>query len=264
MKFRDAVNHIFNQDCVKGMRGLPAGSVDLIITDPPFAIDFKSKRNNYHRKAGSVIEGYSEIDSANYPAFTLRWMRQAHRLLKESGALFVFSGWNNLKDLLVAADELGFITVNHLIWKYQFGVVCKRRFVTSHYHCLYLCKDEQKRKFLHNARFGPAEKTEAGGSRRYRDMEDVWDIQREYWHGDIKTPTKLPAEIIRKILAYTSEPGDIVLDPFIGSGQVPVVCRELGRQYLGFEIVPDYYAFALKRLEDQVYRIPAPAALPGE
>ena len=256
MKFRDAVNHIHNVDCIKGMRGLRAASVDLVITDPPFAIDFKSTRRNYHRKAVRVMDGYNEIDSANYPAFTLRWMSQAHRLLKESGALFVFSGWNNLKDILVAADELGFITVNHLIWKYQFGVVCKRRFVTSHYHCLYLCKDEQKRKFFHNARFGPEARTEGGGSRRYRDMEDVWEIPREYWYGDIKTPTKLPAEIIRKILAYTSEPGDVVLDPFVGSGQVPVICRELGRQYLGFEIVPEYHAFATRRLEEDLYRIP--------
>ena len=256
MQLENALNRIHNLDCVKGMRSLPESCIDLVVTDPPFAIDFKSKRANYNRIAGRVLEGYTEVCAAEYGAFTLQWMGEAHRLLKDSGALFVFSGWNNLKDLLLAADKLGFITVNHLIWKYQFGVVCKRRFVTSHYHCLYLCKDDRKRKFFNNARYGPEAKTDTGRSKRYRDLEDVWDIPREYWHGDIKTPTKLPAELIRKILAYTSEPGDIVLDPFAGSGQVLVVSRELQRRYIGYEIVPEYHAFAQKRLEENQYRIP--------
>jgi len=256
VRIEDTLNHIHNKDCIPGMRFLPGESIDLIITDPPFAIDFTSTRHNYHRKAARVLEGYSEITVSKYPVFTKRWMTQAHRVLKESGAMFVFSGWNNLKDLLVAADSLGFITVNHLIWKYQFGVFCKRRFVSSHYHCLYLCKNEQKRKFFYNSRFGPDARTDAGRSLRYRDMEDVWEIPREYWHGDMKTPTKLPAELVRKILAYASEPGDIVLDPFLGSGQVAVVCREMGRQYIWYEIVPEYHAFALKRLEEDSYRIP--------
>lgn len=255
MGTNEALNQLHNMDCIEGMKTLSDASIDLVITDPPFAIAFKSKRNNYNRTAGHVLDGYTEITEEAYPEFTLNWMSQVYRVLKKSGALFVFSGWNNLKDLLVAADALGFITVNHLIWKYQFGVVCKHRFVTSHYHCLYLCKHERKRKFFHNARHGPDEKTLRGGSKRYRDLEDVWEIPREYWHGDVKTPTKLPAELIRKILAYTSEPGDIVLDPFSGSGQVPVVSHTLGRQYIGYEIVPEYAAFAQKRLEEDRYRI---------
>jgi len=83
----------------------------------------------------------------------------------------------------------------------------------------------------------------------------VWIINREYWNGDIKTPTKLPFELIKKILEYSSEPGDIVLDPFLGSGQVAVVSKMLGRQYIGFEIVKEYYEFAKKRLEENRYRI---------
>ncbi len=256
MRLKKAWDHIHNMDCMEGMRTLPESCVDLVITDPPFAIDFKSKRGNYNRTARRVLDGYTEIAAADYYAFTRGWMNRVYQLLKDSGALFVFSGWNNLKDLLTAADELGLVTVNHLIWKYQFGVVCKRRFVTSHYHCLYLCKDDRKRKFFNNARYGPEAKTETGRSKRYRDLEDVWDIPREYWHGDIKTPTKLPAELIRKILAYTSEPGDVVLDPFAGSGQVLVVSCEMERHYIGYEIVPEYHAFAQKRLEENQYRIP--------
>jgi site-specific DNA-methyltransferase (adenine-specific) len=248
-------NKIYNMDCIDGMKLIPDNSIDLVITDPPFAIDFKAKRNNYHRKQDRVIEGYNEIPESEYYEFTLKWMREVYRVLKDSGSMYVFSGWNNLKDILNALDNIGFITVNHIIWKYQFGVVTKRKFVTSHYHILYVCKDDNKRKFFPYARFGPSEKNENDKSLHYQDKEDVWIINREYWNGDIKTPTKLPFELIKKILEYSSEPGDIVLDPFLGSGQVAVVSKMLGRKYIGFEIVKEYYEFAKKRLEENKYRI---------
>lgn len=251
------LNQVYNMDCIEGMKRLPERSVDLVITDPPFAIDFKAHRTNYNRTQSRVIAGYNEIGADEYAEFTERWMREVRRLLKDSGSMFVFSGWNNLKDILVAVDALGLILVNHIIWKYQFGVVCSRKFVTSHYHCLYVCVDDSKRKFLNSARYDKQDRHENGGSLRYQDLEDVWVIKREYWHGDKKTPTKLPAQLIEKILLYTSEEGDVVLDPFLGSGQVAVVSRMLKRHYVGFEIVKEYYNFAKERLDKGVYRIEA-------
>lgn len=236
---------------------MPDACVDLIVTDPPFAIEFGAKRSNYNRTAHRVLEGYNEIPQQEYYAFTLSWMREAYRVLKEDGSMYVFSGWNNLRDILNALEEVGFITVNHIIWKYQFGVFTKRRFVSSHYHCLYVCKDDSKRRFYSESRY-PADARDAEGrSLRYQDMEDVWVIPREYWNGDFKTPTKLPADLVRKILQYSSQEGDLVLDPFLGSGQVAVVAKQMGRQYLGFEIAPEYYEFARRRLEEGVYRIKA-------
>ena len=250
-------NDVFCGDCVAGMAAMPPDSVDLIVTDPPFAIDFKAARANYNRTDGRVLEGYNEIPAAEYADFSRAWMREAFRLLRPAGSAFVFSGWNNLKDILVAADECGFVTVNHIIWKYQFGVFCRRRFVTSHYHCLFLCKDDRRRKFNPHCRFAPDARRENGGSSLYADMEDVWVIKREYWPGDKKTPTKLPAELVEKILAYASDPGDLVLDPFMGSGQVAMVSKMAGRDYVGFEIVPEYHAFVRERLESGQYRIRA-------
>lgn len=234
---------IFNMDCRTGMKIIPSKCVDLIITDPPFAIDFKAKRSNYNRISSSVLEGYSEIKQEDYYKFSYDWMKEAYRTLSNSGSMFVFSGWNNLRDILNALSDTKFILVNHIIWKYQFGVVTKKRFVSSHYHCLYVCKDEKERKFYRNSRFDD-------GSMRYRDMEDVWIIQREYWRGEKKTPTKLPTELIRKIVQYASTDGDLVLDPFLGSGQVAVVSQEMNRNFLGFEIVKEYFEFAEKRLKN--------------
>jgi len=248
-------NAIYNMDCLKGMALVPSDSVDVVITDPPFAIGFTPHRSNYNRTQSRVMVGYNEIEDDQYLDFSRRWLSEVYRVLKHSGSVFVFSGWNNLKDVLIALDEVGFITVNHVIWKYQFGVVCRRKFVTSHYHCLFVCKNDRKRKFFNSARFSKDDRADNGGSLRYRDLEDVWTIKREYWHGDKKTPTKLPAEIVEKILAYTSEPDDVVMDPFLGSGQVAVVANMMGRRYLGFEIVPEYHAFAQERLDKGVYRI---------
>ncbi len=249
------MNKIYNKDCIIGMKTIPDETIDLVVTDPPFAINFKAKKANYNRTASRVLSGYNEINVEDYYKFTNNWMRQVKRVLKKSGSMYVFSGWNNLKDILTALDVNGFTTINHIIWKYQFGVVTAKKFVTSHYHCLFVCKNDKMRKFFPYSRFKKNAKTSDGKSLHYRDKEDVWIIKREYWTGDDKTPTKLPAEIIKKILQYSSEKNDLILDPFLGSGQVAVISKMLGRKYLGFEIIKSYYDFAYKRLEKNVYRL---------
>ena len=123
-------NKIYNMNCIKGMTMIPDNKIDLIITDPPFAINFKASKANYNRTASRVIEGYKEIKPEEYYDFTFQWMSESFRILKESGSMYVFSGWNNLKDILMALDDVGFTTINHLIWKYQFGVVTAKKFVT--------------------------------------------------------------------------------------------------------------------------------------
>ncbi len=257
-----AENSIYNMDALDGMAQVAPKSVDLIITDPPFAIDFKAQRSNYNRTGSRVLEGYNEIQAHDYAEFSQRWISLAKNCLKQSGAMYIFSGWNNLKDILIAIDEAGLTLVNHIIWKYQFGVVTKRKFVTSHYHCLYVCVDDEKRKFFPFARYPKDARNPDGGSAHYRDKEDVWQIQREYWTGDKKTPTKLPAEIIRKTLAYSSERGDLVLDPFLGSGQVAVVSKIEERRYIGFEIAKEYFDFAQERLVSGRYRLDADDKIP--
>jgi site-specific DNA-methyltransferase (adenine-specific) len=223
------INHIYNQNCIDGMKLIPKNKIDLVITDPPFAINFKAKKANYNRTASNVLSGYNEIKPEDYYDFTFSWMSEVFRILKDSGSMYVFSGWNNLKDILSALDDVGFTTINHIIWKYQFGVVTKKKFVTSHYHCLYVCKDDKKRKFFPFSRFKQEDKTENGRS--------------------------LHLEIIKKLLEYSSEKKDIVFDPFLGSGQTAVVSKSLNRRFIGFEIVPDYYKFAKKRLDKDLYRI---------
>ena len=226
---------IYHGDALALMPGMQGGSVDLIVTDPPFAIDFRAQRLNYNRTGSNVIGGYREIPEAEYAEFTRRWMTEAARVLAPAGSMYVFSGWNRLKDILEGLDAAGLTTINHLIWKYQFGVYTKKKFVTSHYHILFAVKDKKRYTFNKIDHY----------------PEDVWVIQREYWKGKKKTPTKLPPELVRKILRYSSNTGDLVFDPFLGSGTVARVARDEGRHFIGFEIVPEYFTFAQESLRER-------------
>ena len=227
-----SIDTIYQGNALELMPGIPDGVIDLIITDPPFAIDFKAQRENYNRTGANVLEGYRDIPEAHYQEFTHRWMTEAARVLTPVGSMYVFSGWNRLHDILEGLDKAGFTTINHLIWKYQFGVFTKKKYVTSHYHILFVVKNPTRYTFNKIDHY----------------PEDVWVINREYWKGKKKTPTKLPLDLIKKILWYSSNDGDLVFDPFLGSGTVAVGAKTEGRRFLGFEIVPEYFTFAHERL----------------
>ncbi len=227
-----SIDTIYQGNALELMPGIPDGVIDLIITDPPFAIDFKAQRENYNRTGANVLEGYREIPEAHYQEFTHRWMTEAARVLTPDGSMYVFSGWNRLHDILEGLDKAGLTTINHLIWKYQFGVFTKKKYVTSHYHILFVVKNPTRYTFNKIDHY----------------PEDVWVINREYWKGKKKTPTKLPLDLIKKILWYSSNDGDLVFDPFLGSGTVAVGAKTEGRRFLGFEIVPEYFTFAHERL----------------
>jgi site-specific DNA-methyltransferase (adenine-specific) len=229
---------LYEGDALTLLPQVPDGAVDLIVTDPPFAIDFKAQRLNYNRNGSNVLEGYQDIPEEDYGEFTKRWIAETERVLAPTGSMYIFSGWNRLRDILEGIDAAGLTTVNHLIWKYQFGVFTKKKYVTSHYHILFVVKDPKRYTFNKIDHY----------------PEDVWVINREYWKGRKKTPTKLPYDLVKKILCYSSNPGDLVLDPFLGSGTVAVVSQEEGRHFLGFEVVPEYCAFAQAALSPKAGR----------
>lgn len=249
-------NNIYNMKCEEGMKKITENSVDLIIADPPFAIDYKANRGNYNRKVSNVIDTYNEVETRDYSDFTSEWMKEAYRILKPSGSIFVFSGWNNLSKILIEAEKLSLIQYNHIIWQYQFGVYCKNKFITSHYHVPVFCKNEKSKKHFECARFGKTERDDNGNKKYYKDREDVWNIKREYWPKELKTATKLPKEVIEKIVLYASEKGDLVVDPFSGSGQVAWVCKHVHpRRFISFEVETPSYEFSKKRLDTGQYLI---------
>ena len=207
------------EDCVMGMKQLPDESIDLVIADPPFGIAFDGKSSVYNRDERLVIEGYEET-SESYHKFTTRWLAELPRIMKPESSAYVFSGWTNLDDILQGARDAGLATLNHLIWHYPFGVYTKKRFVTSHYHIMLLVKNPRKY-FFNKIENYP---------------EDVWSVKRQYRTGLAKNATKLPLEVVSRCIDFSSKPGDIVLDPFMGNGTTAVAAKLNFRRFIGFEI----------------------------
>ncbi|GAB4317234.1 MAG: hypothetical protein Kow0069_19870 [Promethearchaeota archaeon] len=206
-------------DCVAGMDGMPDECVDLVVADPPFGLQFDGKGSQYNRDSGLVVEGYHEADE-DYGEFTSRWISRLPRIMKPTASAYVFSGWTNLLDVLAALRDAGLHLVNHLVWKYQFGVFTRRKFVTSHYHVLFVVKDEKKY-FFNKVEHYPL---------------DVWDVPRKYRPGEKKNGTKLPEAVVERCIHFSSKPGDLVFDPFVGNGTTAVCAKATFRHFLGFEV----------------------------
>lgn len=213
------LDRVFFEDCMNGMARLPDECIGLIISDPPFGIDFDGKSTAYNRDSDYVLGGYEEIQGS-YDVFTRKWMHELPRILKPDGSAYVFSGWTNLEDVLRGGREAGLTLLNHIIWHYPFGVYTRKRFVTSHYHILLFVKDSQGyffNKFEHYP-------------------EDVWRIKRPYRIAETKNGTRLPLTVVCRCIDFSSKPGDVILDPFMGNGTTALAAKSNWRHFIGFEI----------------------------
>jgi len=231
------VADFFNGDCVAGaIEHLRDGSVDLIVTDPPYGIEGDRLHRHYNRDERFVDDGYVEVDAREYRDFSRAWIAQAERVLRPGGQIYIVSGYTNLYDVLGALRETRLREINHIIWKYNFGVYTSSKFVSSHYHILYYAKPGGERTFNLQSRFALDESAENGGSLNYRDREDVWTINREYKPGRAKNKNELPAALLQKMIAYSSNEGDVVCDFFMGGGSTAVAAIGMNRRFIGFEI----------------------------
>ena len=217
-----ALNTVKFEDCIKGMNKLPANSIDLILADPPFGIGFDGKSSVYNRNSSFIVEGYSEVDQ-DYDEFTEKWIQEIPRIMKDQASAYIFSGWNNLRHVERSCEANGLEIINHLIWKYNFGVFTWRKFVTSHYHILFVVKNSKKY-YFNKVKHYP---------------EDVWDYKREYRPREWKNGTKLPLRLIQECIDFSSKPGDIILDPFMGNGTTAAAAKSKLRHFVGFEINPE-------------------------
>lgn len=215
------VDTIQYEDCIAGLDRLPAASVDLVVADPPFGIEFDGKGSQYNRDSALVSDGYREVDE-DYDAFTRAWISRLPRVMKPTASAYIFSGWTNLVDVLVALRRARLPVINHLVWKYQFGVFTRKKFVSSHYHVLFVARDPDQY-FFNKYEHYPL---------------DVWEIPRKYRRGQRKNGTKLPEAVVQRCLNFSSRPGDLVLDPFMGNGTTAVCAKKSFRHYHGFEVNP--------------------------
>jgi site-specific DNA-methyltransferase (adenine-specific) len=220
---------LYNQDGIQGLQSLADQSVDLIFTDPPYGIGGDHLDQHYNRDERQVVPGYAEVPADQYAAFSQAWITQAARVLKPTGSMYIVSGWTNLHHILNALHSTPLREINHLVAEYSFGVYTKNKWVSSHYHVLYW--GHRRAYFDGQARFQDTKSS-------YNDRLSVQKLQREYRPGQTKNKNQLPVNFVKKFIEYSSEPGDLVVDPFAGSFSTGRAADQLGRDAIGFEINP--------------------------
>ena len=252
MRFEEINGNVFyNGDCIAGARAhIPDDSVDLIVTDPPYGINGDRLHQHYNRDERFVVGGYIEVPASEYGEFSREWVREAGRILRPGGSIYIVSGYTNLYHILHALRETGLREVNHIIWRYNFGVYTSRKYVSSHYHILYYEKPGGERTFNLESRYGTGEKTPGGRSPNYRDREDVWCINREYKPGQAKNKNELPTELLVKMLQYSSNEGDLVCDMFLGGFSTARAAIGLNRRATGFEVSKQVFDLKIAQLRD--------------
>lgn len=244
-------NTFYNADCIAGAAELIADdSIDLIITDPPYGIRGDRLHRHYNRNESFVVDGYVEVPAAEYGTFSRQWIQEAERILRPGGSMYIVSGYTNLYHILHALRETSLEEINHIIWKYTFGVYTRRKFVSSHYHILFYEKPGERRTFNLESRYGCGERDEAGGSLNYRDREDVWVINREYKPGRVKNKNELPTDLLCRMIQYSSNPGDLVCDLFLGGFSTARTAIGLDRRATGFELSAPLFEAKAGELKD--------------
>lgn len=243
----------FNEDCIAGCQNhIADNSVDLIITDPPYGIQGDELHIHYNRKEEYVIDGYVEIPASHYAQFSREWIQQAERILRPGGSIYIVSGYSHLAEILTVLKETTLKEINHLIWKYNFGVYTSKKFVSSHYHILYYVKPPRKPTFNTYCRYGQLDRDDSGGALNYLDREDVWIIKRTYKPGQQKNKNELPQELLMKIIQYSSNPGDLVFDLFLGGFSTARTAIGLGRRAGGFEISENVFNYHIGKMKTLV------------
>lgn len=225
---------ILNADCVKTMSQMETKSVDLVIADPPFGLNFDGKNNAYNRDRTLVEDGYIDIAPEDYSEFSFRWINELPRIMNKFASAYIFSGWNNLYHILDAIEQTEELTViNHLIWEYNFGVFTKKKYVDNCYHVIFLVKDPDNY-FFNKIEWYP---------------QSVFHFNRIYKRGLMKNGTCLPLEVVQRCIDFSSMPGDLVFDPFMGNGTTAMTAKANFRHYYGTELNPNVMKLIQENIE---------------
>ena len=245
------LDQILAGDCVQVMNSLPAGSVDLIFADPPYNLQLK---NTLHRpdnsKVDAVDDAWDQFDSFKaYDQFTRDWLAAARRLLKPNGAIWVIGSYHNIYRVGAALQDAGYWLLNDVIWRKANPMPNFRgkRFTNAHETLIWASKSEgAKYTFNYEALKELNEGTQ---------MRSDWVLPICSGHerlkddaGDKAHPTQKPESLLHRVLVGTTNPGDVVLDPFFGTGTTGAVAKLLGRHYIGIEREETYRKVAAKRL----------------
>ena len=233
-------------DCIKILGQTLLPEVDLIFADPPFNIGYKY----------DVYEDRKAYDE--YYRWTEKWMAACAGVLKDNGTMWIAIGDDYAAEVRIIGRKLGLNLRNWVIWHYTFGQNTQTKFARSHTHLFYWTKTTDHKTITFNdmaVRIPSARQTTYADKRanpKGKLPDDVWSEfprvcgtweEREGWH-----PCQMPETILARIIRVSSNPGDLVLDPFAGSGTTLVVAKKLSRRYFGIELSGEYVSKIQERL----------------
>ncbi|MEM8756082.1 MAG: site-specific DNA-methyltransferase [Pseudomonadota bacterium] len=245
------LNAIVEGDCVAAMNAMPAESVDLVFADPPYNLQLKGE---LHRPDNSRVDAVDDewdrfSSFAAYDQFTRDWLKAARRVLKPNGALWVIGSYHNIFRVGAAVQDLGFWILNDVVWRKSNPMPNFRgkRLTNAHETLIWAAKSEAgKYCFNYDALKALNEGVQ---------MRSDWEFPICSGHERLKTeagekahPTQKPEALLHRIIVGATEPGDVVLDPFFGTGTTGAAAKRLGRSWIGIEREPAYAKVARERI----------------
>ena len=246
-------NKIYSGDCILELSKLPDQSVDLIFADPPYNLQLEGDllRPNNNSRVDGVHHEWDKFNSFNsYDKFTEAWLKECRRILKKNGTIWVIGSYHNIFRVGTTLQDEGFWILNDVIWRKTNPMpnFRGRRFTNAHETMIWASREE-KSKYCFN----------------YESMKALnEDLQmRSDWllpicagperlkddNGKKAHPTQKPEALLHRVILASSNPGDVVLDPFFGTGTTGAVAKRLGRQWVGIERDKDYINYAKERID---------------
>jgi modification methylase len=244
-------NVILKGDCIEQLSALPDACIDVVFADPPYNLQLSGEltRPNNSRVDG-VDDDWDKFDDlAAYDAFSRAWLSEVHRVLTPNGSLWVIGSYHNIFRVGSALQDLGFWILNDVIWRKTNPMpnFRGRRFTNAHETMIWAAKSQKsKYTFNYEAMKGLNEDLQ---------MRSDWLLPicngNERIKGDDGRkahPTQKPESLLHRVVLASTRVGDVILDPFFGSGTTGAVAKQLGRDFIGIERDPDYIAVAEKRI----------------
>ena len=251
IKTKNVLNTIINDDCIKIMNEMEPRSVDLIFADPPYNLQLGealTRPDNSH--VSGVYEDWDNFESlAAYDEYTIAWMSAARRILKEDGTIWVIGSYHNIFRVGYILQDLGFWILNDIIWNKTNPMPNFKgtRFTNAHETLIWAAKNQSsKYAFNYEAMKALNEDTQ---------MRSDWHIPlctgKERLKGKDGAklhPTQKPEMLLYRLILASTRVGDVVLDPFFGTGTTGAMAKLLGRNFIGIEKEKQYVKDAAKRI----------------
>ena len=231
-------NYFIVGDAIDELKKMSSDSIDLIATDPPY---------NLGKDYGNSIDykGWHE-----YELFTEQWLTEAVRVLKPTGSIYIFMGVRFISKLFSLLEAKGLLFNGWVIWHYTQGMGRKRGFSPRHEDILYFTRSNDFTFNLDSVRV-PQKYFRERNNMNGANPSDVWQFSHVHYSNPERQPhpTQKPLAVMERIIKASSNEGDIILDPFVGSGTTCLAAHSLKRRWIGIDTNPEYIKLSEKRIK---------------